>query len=353
MTLASRSGARANAFLSPTTKYVEVKTPPKQLRLVGQDPTKKWIPGTGTGCKTDDLNAEWGKQSGFTYHELWLLKEETINTATWPKWRGLNPHTTYNQVANWLKCVVDEFKYHPLTLLLCLRVMHKFFDKKNVTANQAQLVATTALLIASKVHQILHKTLVDHAEICENAYTEKEIKSMEVLLLDTIQYDLFKPTAWDFMHWYYHRAMRLKPQPQLPDEAEVLFLVELAVMHLKMWQFKPSMLVAVCIFIALDGEVHLRWTGQHFLLTGYHLLDLKPCTDQLRRLLTKEEKCHLSERLKLKVDRRDQVIRDHLDKKPAVLAKFMPGVLVAHEIKKCLDAVIDTLESNEADMQLD
>ena len=81
-----------------------------------------------------------------------------------------------------------------------------------------------------------------------------------------IQYDLFKPTAWDFMHWYYHRAMRLV-QPQLPDEAEVLFLVELAVMHLKMWQFKPSMLVAVCI-IALD-EVHLRWTGQH-LLTGYH-----------------------------------------------------------------------------------
>ena len=38
---------------------------------------------------------------------------------------------------------------------------------------------------------------------------------------------------------------------------------------------------------------------------------------------------------------------------PAVLAKFMPGVLVAHEIKKCLDAVIDTLESMKADMQLD
>ena len=78
MTLASRSGgAKASAFKTPPTKYVVVDTPPKQLRLVGQDPTEKWIPGTGTGCKTDDLNAEWGKQSGFTYHELWLLKEET------------------------------------------------------------------------------------------------------------------------------------------------------------------------------------------------------------------------------------------------------------------------------------
>ena len=145
----------------------KVPTPPSHLVLAGRDPSE-WTPGTGTGCNMTELEADWTCNSRLLF-ESWLGKEQVFQASQWPKWPGLNAHTTFNQVVTWLYLVVKDWKYHPLTLLLCLRILLLFFGRVNVSPKQAQLVATAALLIASKVHQILHETLKEHAKICDNA----------------------------------------------------------------------------------------------------------------------------------------------------------------------------------------
>lgn len=348
----------------PHKRRVEVPTPQIQTVLAGRDPPSDVINTTGT-CDT------WGSDTKLSFENVdifkqWLQKEQVFGPKLIGLCAPLHAHDAFNMLANWMYAVSISFQYHPLTILHGMRILLDFLSCQAIEREKVQLAATTAMLIASKFNELWPTLVEDHKYVCDDAQTvtKASIISMEVCILNSLECRLHKPTAWDFMLWYYDHTSQLadpgaeaEPQRELPDKSEVLFLILLALMHLKMWQFKPSILAKACILVALDkpkAEPQLelkdssKWTEQHCALTGDDEVDLRQCTEQLNCLLIHEKQVHVRERHNsCRIERRDQVIYDYLeqkqkvekssspdakdhwfrDNKPTVLAKFMPSVI--------------------------
>ena len=82
-------------------------------------------------------------------------------------------------LVDWIIEVHLRFKLLPETLFLTVNLIDRFLEKTEIMRTRLQLVAVSALLIASKYEEIYVPELKDFVFISDNAYTKEEIIDME------------------------------------------------------------------------------------------------------------------------------------------------------------------------------
>ena len=102
-------------------------------------------------------------------------------------------------LVDWIIEVHLKFKLLPETLFLTVSLIDRYLEKTQIMRTKLQLVAVSAMLIASKYEEIYAPEVRDFVFITDNAYTREEILAMEMSILTTLQFSITTPSAYRFL----------------------------------------------------------------------------------------------------------------------------------------------------------
>ena len=72
---------------------------------------------------------------------------------------------------------------------------------KTVPRSKLQLVGVSAMFLVSKIEEIYAPSISDFVYITDNAYTETEIRQMELKIIRALSFDLCQPISLNFLRW--------------------------------------------------------------------------------------------------------------------------------------------------------
>ena len=146
---------------------------------------------------------------------------------------------------DWLIEVHLKFKLQPETLFITITIIDRYLELQRVSKQRLQLVGVTALLIASKYEEIYPPELRDFVYITDRAYTKQDVLSMEFAILNALSFDLTFPTPFRFLEKF---SKKLNADPAMTHYAG--FLLELALVDIRMLQYPPSAMAASALALA-------------------------------------------------------------------------------------------------------
>uniref|UniRef100_A0A7S1NPT6 Cyclin N-terminal domain-containing protein n=1 Tax=Eutreptiella gymnastica TaxID=73025 RepID=A0A7S1NPT6_9EUGL len=164
-------------------------------------------------------------------------------------------------LVDWLVDVHLKFKLLPETLHLAVILIDRFLASKVVTRQRLQLVGVVAMLIGAKYEEIYPPEIKDFIYISANTYTKDEILRMELLMLQTLEFNLTVPTIYPFVQ----RALQVFEADQVCRHMTYYF-AELSLLDYNLLVFWPSTIAAACIYLArkvLISRAHMQgetWT---------------------------------------------------------------------------------------------
>jgi len=107
-------------------------------------------------------------------------------------------------LVDWLVEVQVQFKLMQETLFSTVDIIDRFMEKEgdSVSRNKLQLVGVAAMFLASKLEEVYAPACSDFVYITDNAYTQEEIKAMELRIAKSLDCNLAQPTAINFLRRY-------------------------------------------------------------------------------------------------------------------------------------------------------
>ena len=193
-------------------------------------------------------------------------------------------------LVNWLHMIPGDVVLESgRCLFLAVQILNRYLDNMDEPLNRTrlQLAGITALMIASKYENDTGAITPESAAyLCEDVYTQMEVKAMELEILGTLNYSLNEPVVPDFLEFYvaannamgpsdnYTRA-RFKLLCNYAAEASTLdyTLIRTAV---------PSKIAAACVLLAQQTLGVGTWNATLQSLSGYAQEDLMGCVSDLK-----------------------------------------------------------------------
>ena len=72
-------------------------------------------------------------------------------------------------------------------------------EGKTLHRSKLQLVGVAAMFLVSKIEEVYAPAVSDFVYITDNAYTEAEIRQMELRIIRALEFDLCQPIALNFL----------------------------------------------------------------------------------------------------------------------------------------------------------
>ncbi|CAH1115920.1 unnamed protein product [Phaedon cochleariae] len=141
--------------------------------------------------------------------EVWLFmvykEEASLNlrnpslfedfTAFMPRMRAI--------LLDWVMEVCEVYHLRRVTYYLSVDYFDRFLSiRPDVPKNQLQLVGVTCLFLASKLEEIYPPRLTEFSYVCDGACSPEEILACELLILNSLGWDLNIMTASDWLNLY-------------------------------------------------------------------------------------------------------------------------------------------------------
>merc|ERR1712115_594731 len=97
-----------------------------------------------------------------------------------------------------------QFKLLQETLFLTVDTIDRFLavEGKTIHRSKLQLVGVAAMFLVSKIEEVYAPAVSDFVYITDNAYTEAEIRQMELRIIRALEFDLCQPIALNFLRRY-------------------------------------------------------------------------------------------------------------------------------------------------------
>jgi len=107
-------------------------------------------------------------------------------------------------LVDWLVEVQMQFKLLQETLFLTVNTIDRFLavEGKNVYKSRLQLVGVAAMFLVSKIEEVYAPAVSDFVYITDNAYSEAEIRHMELQIIRALNFDLCQPISLNFLRRY-------------------------------------------------------------------------------------------------------------------------------------------------------
>ena len=138
-----------------------------------------------------------------------LKKDEKINLPNYSS--NIFKYQDYSEinerhravVIEWLSYIVCYFSQSNETLFMCINIMDRYISKKKISLSNYQLVAISSYLIASKYEDTNSPLISDLIYISKNVYSQNDIISMEKDILNTLNFDIFFVSSYQFFSFFY------------------------------------------------------------------------------------------------------------------------------------------------------
>ncbi|XP_072421130.1 G2/mitotic-specific cyclin-B2 [Chiloscyllium punctatum] len=186
--------------------------------------------------------------------------------------QAIRPHYLEGQEINermrailvdWLIQVHSKFRLLQETLYMTLAIMDRFLQSQPVSRKKLQLVAVTAMLLASKYEEMYPPAIGDFVYITDNAYTKSQIRQMEILILKELDFKLGRPLPLHFLR----RASKTDVDAEKYTLAK--YLMELTVIDYNMVHIPPSEIAAAALCLSFQVLDQSKWTAVQKYYTGY------------------------------------------------------------------------------------
>ncbi|EHM99724.1 Clb5p [Saccharomyces cerevisiae x Saccharomyces kudriavzevii VIN7] len=167
-------------------------------------------------------------------------------------------------LVDWLVEVHEKFQCYPETLFLSINVMDRFLAQNKVTMNKLQLLAVTSLFIAAKFEEVNLPKLAEYAYITDGAASKNDIKSAEMFMLTSLQFNVGWPNPLNFL-----RRISKADDYNLADRNIGKFILEYAYCCHQFIHLPPSIISAMAMYVArrvTNKNKHELWnkTLEHY-----------------------------------------------------------------------------------------
>uniref|UniRef100_T1INA5 Uncharacterized protein n=1 Tax=Strigamia maritima TaxID=126957 RepID=T1INA5_STRMM len=194
------------------------------------------------------------------------------------------PHITRFMRAvlvDWLVEVQESFELNHEPLYLAVKLVDMFLHlTSGLKKDLLQLVGVTAIFIACKFDERCPPAIDDFLYICDDAYTKKQMITMEKKILQTIKFDLGAPLSYTFQRRYARCASF-----GLPVLTLARYILETSLMEYEFVVVSDSKLAAASLYLALQMQKTSEWTPQLQYYSGYGEADLLNLARHMNRVL--------------------------------------------------------------------
>lgn len=169
---------------------------------------------------------------------------------------------------DWINEVHYQFHLVPETYHMAVALIDRYLQvTKGIPRKSLQLVGITGLFLASKYEEVCPPSIFDFVHVADNAYTDRQVRQMEMSLLQKLNFNMGRPLAIQFLRRYSKAAAATDT-----IHGVAKYFIELISTKYTMAHLRPSMVAAVSVYLTLkllkpSDDV---WTPtlQHY--TKYH-----------------------------------------------------------------------------------
>jgi len=179
-------------------------------------------------------------------------------------------------LVDWLVEVQMQFKLLQETLFLTVNTIDRFLaiEGKTVYRSRLQLVGVAAMFLVSKIEEVYAPAVSDFVYITDNAYTEVEIRQMELQIIRVLNFDLCQPISLNFLRRYSKAGDVLQ-------HSLAKYILEVCLLDYHLLSNPGSLLAsaALCLsLLVLDPSMtpETVWNAFYSGYTSHQVLDLVP-----------------------------------------------------------------------------
>ncbi|XP_041117401.1 cyclin-J-like [Polyodon spathula] len=244
-----------------------------------------------------ELEGQWWKgQLAADIYQALRYKELKM-----PSYKGQSPQLNLRRYfADLIAIVSNRFRLCPPARHLAVYLLDLFMDRYDISVQQLHVVALSCLLLASKfedkedrVPKLEQLNSLGCMTNMNLVLTKQSLLHMELLLLETFQWNLYLPTAAHFIDYYLsiavHETDLHEGWPMACSEKTRLYMAKYADYFLEVslqdhvfLNYSPSLVSAACI---ASSRVILRlsptWPTRLHRLSAYSWDLLIPCVERL------------------------------------------------------------------------
>nr|XP_039250296.1 G2/mitotic-specific cyclin-B3-like [Styela clava] len=158
-------------------------------------------------------------------------------------------------LVDWMVEVQENFELNHETLYLAVKLVDLYLQNKQTARDALQLIGATSLLIAAKFDERHPPYIDDFLYICDDAYTRKQMLSLERSLLHIVGFDINIPISYRFLRRY---AKCSKTNMQTLTLAR--FALELSLQCYDLITVSDSLLAAGALWLAFKMNDNAEWT---------------------------------------------------------------------------------------------
>jgi len=136
----------------------------------------------------------------------------------------------------WLANISRHLIFSLETWCLAVNYLDRFLALQAVDKECLQLVGLTTLLIAAKIEEQNPPDILELVELCSSAYTRKNFKMMEVIILSKLKYRLLAPTPSFLLS---HKVQVMGVKSDWPYDLS-RHMVEMILSDAELGQFLPA-----------------------------------------------------------------------------------------------------------------
>jgi len=208
--------------------------------------------------------------------EKYLSGKNVANTSIMPKMRGV--------LVDWLIQVHQQFNLLQETLYLTVAILDRFLQDNahKIERKQLQLVGVAAMFIAAKYEEMYAPEIGDFVYITDRAYSESQIREMEMKILAALGFDLGRPLPLHFL-----RRNSKAGNVDALTHTLAKYVMELTLVNYEMAHWEPSKLAAAALALSLyvldrdEKSVEELWTPTLIHYTSYSLDKIRSTIQEL------------------------------------------------------------------------
>jgi cyclin B len=147
---------------------------------------------------------------------------------------------------DWLIEVDYHIHFKRKTLFQAVLIIDLFLSQKTIKKVHLQLLGIASLLIACKENEVYYPKLEVFINITNNAYNKKELLEMEILVLQTLNFEILYPTSDEFYN-ILSKIFNFNKTQKLLGE----YFMDYSLLDYKILKYKPSVIAASCAYLVM------------------------------------------------------------------------------------------------------